>query len=95
MPMATKASGSSMPRTEKEVWSSVEKVFLGNKLGCCNKEGIFTVHTECVADLTIEMIIFESLSTTFEASIIFEAAGALVEISSSLPNLNHNQVKLA
>ena len=41
------------------------------------------------------MIIFELILTTFEASIIFEAAGAVVEISSSLQNLNRNQVKLA
>ena len=41
------------------------------------------------------MIIFESILTTFEASTIFKAAGAVVEISSSLQNSNPNQVKLA
>ena len=41
------------------------------------------------------MTIFESLLTTFEASTIFEAAGAVVEISSSLQSLSHNEVKLA
>ena len=38
---------------------------------------------------------FELILTTFEASIIFEAAGAVVEISLSPHNSNRNQVKLA
>ena len=41
------------------------------------------------------MIILKSILTTFEASIIFEAAGAVVEISLSLQITNFNQVKLA
>ena len=41
---------------------------------------------ECVTDLDTqsEMIIFESILTTVEESIIFEAAGAVVKINSSL-----------
>ena len=38
--------------------------------------------TKCVMDLDrrCKMIVFESLLTTYEASMIFEAAGAVVEI---------------
>jgi hypothetical protein len=39
-------------------------------------------------DQDSEMIIFESILTTFEASFIFEAAGAVAKIDSSLI-LNH------
>ncbi len=43
-------------------------------------------------DLQSEIIIFESFLTTFELSVIFEAAGAVVKIGSSL-RLNHrNQI---
>ena len=41
------------------------------------------------------MIILESILTTDKASTIFEAAGAVMEISSSLRFTNCNQVKLA
>ena len=44
--------------------------------------------------LTKQMIIFESVLTTFEASNIFGAAGAVVEIGLSLNILNFNHVKL-
>ena len=39
------------------------------------------------------MTIFESILTAFEASVIFEAAGAVVKISSSLRTTTFNQVK--
>ena len=53
--------------------------------------------TECVTDLykRSALIIFESILTTFEASIIFKAAGAVVEISSSQRITNFNHFKLA
>jgi len=38
------------------------------------------------------MAIFESLLKTFEANIIFEAAGTVVKISSSLKPNNHKQI---
>ncbi len=38
------------------------------------------------------MIIFESTLTTFEASIIFEAAGAVSKIDSSLKSNHHWQI---
>ena len=41
------------------------------------------------------MTFFESILTTFNRASLYKAAGAVVEISSSLQNLNHNQVKLA
>ena len=41
------------------------------------------------------MIIFESILSTFEASVIFEAAGAVLKISWSLQVTDCNQVKLA
>ena len=40
------------------------------------------------------MIIFESILTTIKKSNIFEAAGPVVEIGSSLNIMNFNQVKL-
>jgi len=40
------------------------------------------------------MIIFESLLTTFKERIFFEAAGAVVEISSSQKHNHYNQVEL-
>jgi len=41
------------------------------------------------------MIIFESLSTTFEVIVFFEASGKVMEIGLSLKLYNHNnQVKL-
>ena len=51
-------------------------------------------HTECVAGLELrsEMVIFESLLTPFEARSIFEAAGALVKIGTSLKSSHHNQM---
>ena len=42
---------------------------------------------------TNEMIIFESLLTTFKASIIFEAAGAIAKIGLSLKPKRYNQVQ--
>ena len=36
------------------------------------------------------MIIFESILTTFEPSVIFEAAGAALEIGSSLKPIHHH-----
>ena len=39
------------------------------------------------------MTIFESILTTFDASVIFEAAGAVLKISSRLCTTNFNQVK--
>ena len=53
------------------------------------KIAVANIHTKRVRDLDwqSEMIIFKSILTTFEASIIFKAAGAVVEIDSSLkPN---------
>jgi len=41
------------------------------------------------------MIIFELIWTTFKAIVIFKAAGAVVEINSSLLIMNFYQVKLA
>ena len=41
------------------------------------------------------MIIFELILTTFEASIIFKAAGAVAKISSSLKPNHHMQFWLA
>jgi len=41
------------------------------------------------------MIIFESFLTTFEASIIFEAAGATVKIGSSIKPNHHDKVYLS
>jgi len=48
--------------------------------------------TECVTDLDLqsEMIMVQSLLTTFEVSIIFEAAGAITKIGMSLVPNNHN-----
>ena len=59
-------------------------------------QAIKITSTESVRDLDsqCEMIIFESILTTFEASAIFDAAGAVVEISSSLQITNCDQVKL-
>ena len=53
-----------------------------------------SVHAECVMDLIRldEVIIKESLLTTFEVSIIFEAVGALAKICSSIKPNHHNQV---
>ena len=39
------------------------------------------------------MTIFESIFTTFEESVIFEAAGEVVKISASLRITNFNQLK--
>ena len=41
------------------------------------------------------MTFFESILATFEVSVIFEAAGAVAKIGSSLRITNSNQVKLA
>ena len=35
---------------------------------------------------------FESILTTYESRIIFEAGGAVVKINSSLKRYNHNQI---
>ena len=40
------------------------------------------------------MIIFESFFTTFEASVIFEAAGAVAKIGASLKPNHHMQFSL-
>ena len=40
------------------------------------------------------MIIFESFLTTFEAGSIFEAAGAVTKIGSSIKSNHHNKVNL-
>ena len=44
--------------------------------------------------LTKRDVIFETILTTFDGINIFEAAGELVKIGSSLKSNHHNQVKL-
>ena len=71
------------------------KIFGGNRPNNNNLEHfLILLHTECVMDLDKlrEMIIFESLLTTFEASYILEAAGGVVKIGKSLKSNQHNQV---
>ena len=64
---------------------------------CINNNKMKGLPTECVTDLDsrLEMLIFESILTTFELSVILKAAGALLEIVSSLRISSRNQVKLA
>ena len=54
----------------------------------------YLTSTECVMDLDqqSEMIIFKSILTTFEESVIFEAAGAVVKVSLSSKPYHHMQV---
>ena len=49
-------------------------------------------YTNTNSDYKIEMIIFESLLTTFEVSVIFEADGAVAKISSNLKPNQYKQV---
>ena len=53
--------------------------------------------TECVTDLDSrrEMIFLKSFWPLLKQALLFEAAGAVVEISLSLQSSNHNQVKFA
>ncbi len=51
-------------------------------------------YTECVTDLDKrrELIIFESILTPFEASIVFDTAGAVLKISLSLKQNHHWEI---